>query len=121
MKAVLDTNILIDYLNGHEEAAREIERYGQPVISRITWLEVLAGTGPADEEVDVRAFLATFALHELDGAVAEEVVALRRKHRLRLPDAIVLATAHVHECMLVTRNTKDFDASWPEIREPYRL
>jgi predicted nucleic acid-binding protein len=48
-------------------------------------------------------------------------VLLRLKRKLRLPDAIILASARVNGWMLLTRNTRDFDPRWPEIREPYRL
>ena len=43
MKALFDTNILIDYLNGRDEAQRELAAYRQRLISIVTWMEVLAG------------------------------------------------------------------------------
>lgn len=55
MKALLDTNILIDYLNGVVEAKAEIELYHFPMISAITWMEVMVGVETGDEEV-VRDF-----------------------------------------------------------------
>jgi predicted nucleic acid-binding protein len=53
--------------------------------------------------------------------VAEESVTLRRTTRLKLPDAIILATARVHGLTLSTRNTKDFSPTDPTIRIPYEL
>jgi predicted nucleic acid-binding protein len=48
--------------------------------------------------------------------------ALRRERpRLKLPDAIILATAQTRGRVLVTRNTKDFPAEMPGIRVPYVL
>jgi predicted nucleic acid-binding protein len=82
---------------------------------------VLAGVLDSPHESAVRAFLAGFRLLEMDAPVAEEAVRVRAQRRLRLPDAIILATARVHSCLLLTRNTRDFDPKWPEIREPYRL
>lgn len=41
--------------------------------------------------------------------------------RIRLPDAIIWATADVGGLLLVTRNTRDFDASNPGICIPYTL
>nr|MBA3544449.1 PIN domain-containing protein [Chthoniobacterales bacterium] len=52
--------------------------------------------------------------------VAEETVVLRRKHRLKLPDAIIWATAVSENCLLVTRNKGDFPADHVGIRFPYR-
>jgi predicted nucleic acid-binding protein len=40
---------------------------------------------------------------------------------MRLPDAIIWASADVHSMLLVTRNTKDFPADLPGIRIPYML
>lgn len=119
MKVVFDTNILIDYLDGNPAAAAEIQRYSEPIISRITWLEVLAGVRNESEEVDIRAFLGGFTIHELDERTAEIALDLRRERRLRLPDALILASAHAHSCLLITRNTRDFKAEWPEVHVPY--
>jgi predicted nucleic acid-binding protein len=50
VKAVLDTNILIDLLNGRVEANNEAGRYSGLAISRISWIEVLAGVRNAEDE-----------------------------------------------------------------------
>jgi len=47
-------------------------------------------------------------------------VALRREYRLNLPDAVIWASAITENCLLVSRNTKDFPASQPGVRFPYR-
>ena len=60
-----------------------------------------------------------FGRVEIMEAVAEQAVQLRREHRLRLPDAIILASARVEQCLLVTRNTRDFKPAGPDIRVPY--
>ena len=62
-----------------------------------------------------------FEIIPLDLAVAESAVQLRRAHRLRLPDAIIWATAQVNDAVLVTRNTKDFNADWDGVRIPYAV
>lgn len=120
MIAVFDTNIVIDALNGATEADVEYSRYERVLISRITWMEVLIGADGDDAEL--RDFLEThFEIISLDVAVAETAIQLRREHRLRLPDAIIWATARVHDAFLVTRNTKDFKPEWDGIRLPYSL
>ena len=120
VRAVLDTNILIDHLNGIEAARAEIARYGQPSISVITWMEVMVGA-PQSAEAPTRAFLDRFERIDVDETIAEAAVALRREHRMRLPDAIILATARCRGALLVTRNTKDFDPTEPGVRAPYKL
>ena len=120
MKALFDTNILIDYLNGIDAARQEIARYEHPSISLITWMEVLVGTA-AEEEPIVREFLHRFQVLDIDQAVAEQAITLRKVRRIKLPDAIVQATALVAGMVLITRNTKDFPEDEAGIRVPYRL
>ncbi|MDB5840820.1 MAG: PilT protein [Herminiimonas sp.] len=120
VKALFDTNILIDYLNGIRQAKLELDRYSNKAISLITWMEVMVGATPESEAV-VRGFLAGFDSLPIDDAVGEMAVALRKKHKIKLPDAIVLATAQVNSRILVTRNTKDFAPDEPGIRVPYHL
>lgn len=120
MNALLDTNILIDYLNGLEQARDEIHRYPQPCISPITWMEVMIGAS-SDDEGTVRRFLSGFQQIAIDAEVAERAVRIRRDTRVRLPDAIIRASADCAGCLLVTRNSKDFPADDPGVRIPYTL
>lgn len=120
VSALFDTNILIDYLNGIEQAKTELDRYSDKAISLITWMEVMVGATP-DTEGIMRAFLSGFANLPIDEPVAGVAVALSKKHKIKLPDAIVWATAEVHGRLLVTRNTKDFLFDEPGIRVPYRI
>ncbi len=121
MKAVFDTNILVDYLNGVSEAADEFQRYDTRLISQVSWMEVLVGCRSNEEERLVRAFLDTFEVVSIDGMVAESAVMLRRASRMRLPDAIVYATAKTRQTLLVTRDKRDFPVDAPDVRVPYEL
>jgi len=120
VKALLDTNILIDYLNGIEAAQEEIRRYETPLISTITWMEVMVGVSE-DEQQTVRSFLSRFNQIDIDAKVAEIAVSIRRELKMRLPDAIIWASAKRENALLVSRNTKDFPADSPEVRVPYEL
>lgn len=119
MTALFDTNILIDYLNGRPEAEAELARHRRRCISIVTWMEVLAGARHAEEEDVIEMFLRDFVLIELSRPIAREAVALRRARRLRLPDALIWASARHESALLVTRNTKDFPAGEPGVRVPY--
>jgi hypothetical protein len=102
-------------------AARdELSCYDNKAISVVTWMEVMAGA-PTAVEGGTRAFLGDFVLVGLDQEVAERAVMLRRAHRLKLPDAIVWASAQVRSMLLVTRDIKGFPASDPGVRVPYRI
>ena len=120
MKALIDTNILIDYLNGIDAAKEEIGRYETPLISAITWMEVMVGAA-GDEQASIRSFLSRFTQIGIDAEVAEIAVAIRREHKIRLPDAIIWASAKRESALLVSRNTKDFPADLPDVRAPYQL
>ena len=120
MIAVFDTNIVIDALNGIAEADTEYQRYEQVLISRVTWMEVLAGE--KGDDTKVRDFMETkFEIVPIDLDVSEVAVQLRRLHHIKLPDAIVMATANVHKAELVTRDRDDFKSEWGGIRHPYVL
>jgi len=121
MKAVFDTNILIDYLNGVDAAREEIALYDDPAISIITWMEVLIGANSDGEREVIRGFLRRFAVVPLAEEVAEKAVELRRAHRMRLPDAVIWASALSESCLLVSRNTRDFSADHPSVRVPYQV
>jgi len=117
---LFDTNILIDYLNGVQQARTEMKRYDRWAISIITWIEVIAGATDEDEE-ETRSVLADFACIPVTMPVAERAAQIRRTERLKLPDATILATAEIGGHTLVTRNTRDFNPRDPRVRIPYRL
>jgi predicted nucleic acid-binding protein len=121
MQVVFDTNILIDYLNGIESARTEILKYQKGLISVLTKMEVLVGVRDVQEEMKVRSFLNRFKTIALSEDIAEAAVNIRKDLGIKLPDAIIYATAQIHHCLLVTRNTKDFPDSFADILCPYSL
>jgi predicted nucleic acid-binding protein len=46
-------------------------------------------------------------------------ISARQNYKLKVPDAVILATAHSLEALLVTRNSKDFSPDNPMARVPY--
>lgn len=125
--ALFDTNIIIDALAGRQEASDELIAYEDAAISIITWIEIMTGT-PADLRAQVEQFLADSALTiiPLTDDISAETATLRHialqrvpKHRLKLPDAIIQATATLTGRLLITRNTTDFGGSG--VRVPYEL
>jgi predicted nucleic acid-binding protein len=118
MKALFDTNVLIDYLAGSEAAKDELALHSKRLISIVTVMEVLAGARGDEETEVIEMFLRDFTVVELTRSVAREAVDLRRARRLRLPDAIIWASARTESALLVTRNTKDFPVGDPGIRVP---
>jgi predicted nucleic acid-binding protein len=117
---LFDTNIVIDILAGVPDARRQYESCTEPAMSIITWMEVMVGVQPEEEEKILR-FLATFIRFPLSLEIATKAIEVRRTSRLKLPDAIIFATALVEGRVLLTRNTRDFEPDAPNIRIPYRL
>lgn len=120
-----DTGIVIDALLGIEQGRAELRRAisqtGRAWLSRMAWIEVMSKSSGAELR-EMERFLAGFAIDEIDSEIADRAAALRRERKgIRLPDAIILATALVRGRVLVTRNTRDFPAEMPGIRIPYTL
>jgi len=107
--------ILIDHLNGHQEATLCIARLApEAALSVITRAEVLAGFEPS-EMAAALGLLDRFPTLIVDKPVADLAARLRREHRWKMPDALQAALARYHSLELVTRNTRDF----PPDRHPF--
>ena len=70
VKALFDTNILIDHLKAAPQADAEIDRYEDRAISVITWIEVMAGAS-GDLIEPTRTYLEGYAVVGLDDRIAE--------------------------------------------------
>lgn len=119
MSAFFDTNIVIDLLAGHPAALAEASAHQNVGISRNTWMEVLISAPDLVTQSTWEAFLGQFDLVELDELVCREAIRLRQQHRLKLPDALIWASAQAYGTDLITRNTKDFKLGEPGVRVPY--
>ena len=121
MKAVIDSEVLIDYLQGVPAAKVELGRYRQPLYSVVSLMELLCGAQTDAERQAAESLLATMERVELTETIARRAAEVRKQHGLKLFDAIVLASAEEEGCLLVTRNTKDFPRTHPQIRFPYTV
>jgi predicted nucleic acid-binding protein len=119
--SVVDTCILIDYLKGDERAARELAGDVHAVMSVISLAELLVGARTPEAELAVKGLAKKVQPVPVDADVAAAAAAIRRCDGLKLPDAIILATAKLRGALLVTRNTRDFDQQSPLIRIPYSV
>ena len=122
MPRLFDSNILVDALRNIEAGANEVASAGDGrFVSIVTWIEVLAGAPTHHSESVARGLLSRMTVLPLTDAIAEATVNIGRTTRLKLPDAIILATARVHGLTLSTRNTRDFPRDDPSVRVPYEL
>lgn len=102
---LVDTDVCVDHLEGVRRLPRRAGRLGYSVITRA---ELLAGSSD-EEEPSVRRLLAGMDEVTVDRRVADRAGRLRRQvPPLRMPDALIAATALVHSLTLHTKNTRDF-------------
>src|SRR3989344_4185911 len=102
----LDTNILIAYLDGDERVVATVDKWFSDnvalFISAVTYTEVLAlPEAGASELVAMREFLDSFVLINVDKTIAEEIAAIKRKYKLKFPDAAIVASALYTRSVLV--------------------
>jgi predicted nucleic acid-binding protein len=121
VKALIDSDVLIDYLQGVSAASEEMARYREVRYSIISWMEVMCGAETVEEAEAAKILFDSMSRVELSPEVAARAVDERKRLGLKLPDAIILASADCEGCILVTRNSKDFSESDPRIRFPYTL
>ncbi|MDP2680134.1 MAG: type II toxin-antitoxin system VapC family toxin [Rhodoferax sp.] len=102
-----DSSVLILFLN--DALPAESMQAGQALISAIVRAEVLAWPGhTAVSLASATSLLDVCKLVPVDGPVADEAARIRRETGLKLPDALIAATALRESSALVTANGKDF-------------
>ena len=101
---VIDTNIFI--LLSNDLLANPLP-HGEFSCSVITEMELLSFSfmTPSDEAL-IRAMLSNVVIYGIDEKLKEEAIRLRRRSRLKLPDAIIAATAICHQAVLLTNDTE---------------
>jgi predicted nucleic acid-binding protein len=103
MTGLLDTNVALYLLGGRLAAPLPAGMYG---VSVITEMELLAWPSlTTEEEKRVREFLGQLVICELTPPIRTRAVQLRREQHLRLPDAVVCATAMEFGVELWTNDT----------------
>ena len=113
MRYLLDSNIVINYLNGSIPATG-MEMINlivdiDPLISVVTKMETLGFNFQSAEEQNLpSAFINGSVVLAIDDKVVSKTIDIRKKGIVKLPDAIIAATAIVNDLTLLTRNTKDF-------------
>jgi predicted nucleic acid-binding protein len=110
---LIDSNAIIDYTAARlpKKGSDFLEQIFNTsfFISVIVRIEVLGFNDLPNKILAMEEFMNTAFLFPLDEAVTKETILLRREHgKLKLGDAIIAATALIHELDLVSRNTSDF-------------
>ena len=112
---LIDTNAGIDFLNGKLPPAstvwlEQLLDAQQLAMSVVVRIELLSWQGAPAEMQALEDFIAATEVLPLDEPVTQQTIRLRQQHRVKLPDAIIAATALAHNIPLLTRNVSDFQA-----------
>lgn len=101
-KIFIDTNIIVYLLNGDDTLATFLQ--GQTVyVSFITQLELLGYQGlTKDEEEKIENFLESCVIIDINPSIKKEVIKLRKTHKIKLPDAIIMGSSSYMDLPILT-------------------
>jgi predicted nucleic acid-binding protein len=121
-----DSNVVIDFLAGRIPAAgmellAGIMDEGM-VVSVITRIEVLGCDLDKNDEKVLRGFLDEVLIIDIGEEIADQTIQIRKTRKIKVPDAIIAATAIVLGLTLLTRNVDDFKGiKGLKVINPWRL
>lgn len=114
IKYIWDTNTVIYYLQQQfspsaEKFMDDLLKEARPVISAITEIELLCWKSATVKDLEVlQNFIGDAVVIELEQPIKYKTADIRKKHKIKLPDAIIAATSIVYDLTLVSRNISDF-------------
>ena len=107
LRFLLDSNVIIDTLNGKLDLLAffddfpDCEVYINPVVG----IEVLAKPGMTEEEeIEIRTLLNSFKWADIDRPTCEIAIQIRRTKELRLPDALIAASAIILNAIVLSND-----------------
>lgn len=112
-KILIDTNIAIAYF-GNRLKMKSINKLDQLLdeeyhLSVINKIELLGYPDLSkQEEEKFNLFVESSIMHEIDGRIIDKTIDIRKRHKIKHPDAIIAATCLVHGLSILTHNSKDF-------------
>ena len=106
---LIDTNIII-YLTQKRLKINDFAKEGDSLyISTITYMEAIGFPFQnRKEEITITTLCNTFERLFLTEEIEKQTILIRKTHKIKLPDAIIAATAMTYHLTLVTFNSKDF-------------
>jgi len=119
-KYLIDSNILIYTLRGINEANaflnKIVDSDNDIYFSFITRLELMCEKDiSAENKIKIDNLLSQLIRIDYNYRIEEQIIALSKFKKMKIPDAIIAASALFTDSTLVTRNTKDFQGI-PDLR-----
>jgi len=125
---LIDSDVLIDHLREYRSALDFIDSLildGAEVwFSVISEAEIYSNVWPG-EEARIRALFGALTRLNVNGVIARKAgeyrASYRRSHRMALPDALIAATALVHQSTLITRNIRHYPMPDIQVVMPFEI
>ncbi len=112
---ILDTNIVLYLLTG-DQVLSELLNQKKLYLSFISQLELLGFRGiTLKQQTEINKFIQECIVIDINEEIKQEVISLRKKSKLKLPDCIVLATARFLSLPLITSDQDFKSISFTEI------
>lgn len=114
IKYLWDTNTVIYYLQqlfpqSAETFIDNLLKEERPIISAITEIELLCWKAATEKDLEVlNDFITECLVIELEQPIKIKTAEIRKANRIKLPDAIIAATALVYGLTIISRNIDDF-------------
>ncbi|WP_217355269.1 type II toxin-antitoxin system VapC family toxin [Aphanizomenon sp. UHCC 0183] len=113
IKYLYDTNIFIyflaDDITVNSWFTEEFLNLHEILVSPIIRIELLSFVGLSkEEEQSIEDLLSQFNTVQLLREIENQTIQIKRQYKIKLPDAIIAATAVNQDAFLVTRNIGDF-------------
>jgi len=121
---LVDTNTIIDYLeNKLPEKSNNLIDNITIQFSVISRIELLVWRTASEGQLKIlNDFIGSSTVFDLNEDIVLKSIEIRKNYRLKLPDAIIAATAAVNNLTLLTRNISDFEkVSIIKCIDPYHL
>ena len=121
---LIDSNVIIDFCNGSlaDNGKRFLETI-EPEISIITNIELFAAKNISKQEFELlERFVAFATVHPVTIDIVKATIEIRQAYKVKLPDAIIAATALIFDLVLLSRNISDFgNIDGLRVIDPYKL
>lgn len=122
---LIDTNILIYHFNNNiPEKSRPklndifLNNFNISIISKMEFLGFKEHTRASF--LKSKQFLKHANIININDRIVDNVIKLKRKHSIKLPDAVIAATAQTSGLTIVTRNEQDFKIIKCKIFNPFK-
>ena len=122
---LIDTNVIIDYYGNKLPVSGTafIENTSAPYISVITAIELLGWYRISNKEkVKLQKFVDDIEVIQIGKLIVQKTIEIRQTIKIKLPDAIIAATALTNGLDLITHNVSDYKKiKGLKVADPYNL